>query len=201
MNKDLNSGQAEELHRIILNDPHIRALEARLFRLYSLVTPQTILNKNGDIETLWIDSDNDPALQLIKDSIDSRKRQLSSAYCGGHVLPFTIYDEIGPPPWASDEEKKDFVKAYEMAKPKIDDEQIKAYASLVEIGIKEHQPKFITCIDPYKRLAWWQKLLNFLGVTKYNTNVPVNFFNPVGRTECGKEVYEQLFDKSKKDKK
>lgn len=166
---ELNSRQVEELHRIVLNDPHILALETRLFKIYSLVTPKTILNKNGKIETLWIDSYKDTPLQLIKDSIDSRKRQISRAYCGGNILPFTIYDEVGPPPWASDEEKKDFVKAYEMAKPKISDEQIKALQSLIIAGV-----------DPYKRLAWWQKLLNFLRITNYKTDGSITIFGTAG---------------------
>jgi len=166
---ELTATQAEALHRTILNDPQLRVFEAELFRIYSLATPQTTIDKNGEVKTVWLDSDNDPTLQLIKDSIDARKQQLSTAYRGGHVFPFTVYDEVGPPPWASDQEKKDFVKAYEMAKPRIDDEMIKAFGS-----------KLIAGIDPYKRLRWWQKLLNFFRITKYNTNGSITIFGTAG---------------------
>lgn len=149
--KELTTIQAEELHRTILNDPQIRALEAQLFKICSIATPQTVLKKNGDIGTVLLGSGNDPRLQLIKDSIDSRKQYISNAYCSclsSTVLP-PVYDGRILSLKDSDEHKKACARALELAKPEISVEDKKAVWAQEHAEAFTKTPKFIAAIDPY----------------------------------------------------
>lgn len=156
--RELTTIQAEELHHTILNDLQIKALEAVKFKIISNRIPYAILKKDGEIGAVQFDEKHSSTLQKINERIDSRKQYISNAYCAGHPSPF-VYD------YDYDEADTRYKKA---ARAK---EHVEAFME---------SPKFIAAIDPYKRLRWWQKLLNFLKITDYKTDESITIFGTEG---------------------
>lgn len=95
----------------------------------------------------------------------------------GHRTPFPYSEECGPPPGASDEEKKMYLDAWEAAKP-----------------------QYIGGCDPYRivELKWWEKLLQFFKIKKYNTGSGIITIYGTGGDNKG--LYKLGTDHPKKPK-
>ena len=64
----------------ILNDKQLNQLYAKRVEIYSMIMPTTVLTKDGESKTIWVDESNHPLLPTINELIENRTNQIKTFF-------------------------------------------------------------------------------------------------------------------------
>ena len=64
----------------ILNDKQLQQLYAKRVEIYSMIIPTTVLTKDGESKTVWVDESNHPLLPTINELIEARTNQIKTFF-------------------------------------------------------------------------------------------------------------------------